>query len=134
MVIDTSAIIEIFIDGPDAAKLKAVLKPARGHRFMSSATLVEAHIVVKRRFQEAQDLSRQLLDRMIERYGISIESLQEVHARIAIEAYYRFGKGAGGGLLNFGDCFAYALAKHRNDNLLFVGNDFSRTDVKIVAI
>ncbi|NWG54901.1 MAG: type II toxin-antitoxin system VapC family toxin [Hydrogenophilaceae bacterium] len=45
-------------------------------------------------------------------------------------AFDRYGKGAGGGALNFGDCFAYALAKVRNDSLLFVGDDFRRTDVR----
>jgi ribonuclease VapC len=134
MVIDTSAIIEIFIDGSEAAKLKAAMKPARGHRFMSAATFVEAHVVIKRRFSEVHDRSRQLLDKMISGYGIDIEALQEAHARLAIDAYHKFGKGTGAGLLNYGDCFSYALAKHRDDALLFIGNDFSRTDVKIVKL
>lgn len=71
---------------------------------------------------------------MIQRYGIAIEGVQEAHARLAVEAYYQFGKGTGAGILNFGDCFSYALAKHRNDSLLFVGNDFNRTDVKVVNL
>ena len=134
MVIDTSAIIEIFIDGPEASRLKAAIKPARGNRFMSAATLVEAHVVVKRRFAAVSDRSRQLLDSMINRYGIAVEGLQEAHARFAVDAFYKFGKGTGAGVLNFGDCFAYALAKHRDDGLLFIGNDFNRTDVKVVQL
>jgi uncharacterized protein with PIN domain len=87
MVIDTSAIIEIFIDGPAAAQLKAAMKAARGHRFMSAATLVEAHVVVRRRYVQAQDRSRQLLDRMIASYDVAIEAVQEAHAYAAIDAY-----------------------------------------------
>lgn len=101
---------------------------------MSAATLVEAHIVVRRRYANTPDRSRQLLDRMIRDYGIAIESLQEAQAHLAVEAYYKFGKGTGAGLPNFGDCFAYALTKHRDDSLLFVGNDFSRTDIKVVPL
>jgi ribonuclease VapC len=101
---------------------------------MSAATLVEAHVVVRRRYVQAQDRSRQLLDRMIASYDVAIEAVQEAHAYAAIDAYYKYGKGTGAGLLNFGDCFAYALAKYRNDGLLFIGNDFGRTDVKVVKL
>jgi len=127
MVIDTSALIEVYIDGPEAGAVKAALRGTRGHRFMSSASYVEAHIV-RRRFS-GTERSRFLLDRMVARYGIAIEALQEVHARLAVEAYHAFGKGGGTGVLEFGDCFAYALAKQGNDVLLF-GNDFAQTDVR----
>jgi ribonuclease VapC len=129
MVIDTSALLEVYLDGPRASDMKAAIKKARGHRFMSAANY-EAHVVLKRRFAGAQDRSRALLDKMIERYAIAIEFVQEAHARLAVDAYYRYGQGAGGGALNFGDCFAYALAKHRDDALLYIGNDFARTDVR----
>jgi ribonuclease VapC len=128
MVLDTSALIEVFIDGPQADAVKAALRPTRGHRFMSAVTYVEAHIVVRRRF--ASDKSRQLLDRLISRYGIAMAALQESHARLAVEAYHKCGKGGGAGMLEFGDCFPYALAKERNDTLLFIGNDFRQTDVR----
>jgi ribonuclease VapC len=128
MVIDTSALIEVFIDGPEAGAVKTAMRGTRGNRFMSSASYVEAHIVIRRRFLAA-DRSRQLLDRMIGRYGIAIESLQESHARLAVDAYHKYGKGGGSGVLEFGDCFAYALAKQRNDSLLFIGNDFAQSDI-----
>ena len=134
MVVDTSAIIEIFIDGPLAAKMRTALKPARGRRFLSAVSLVEAHVVVRRRFAQASDQSRRLLDDLVQRYAFAVESVQEAHARLAVDAYYRYGKGTGAGVLNFGDCFAYALAKQRDDELLFVGNDFGRTDVKTAKI
>ncbi len=131
MVIDTSALIEIFISGPEAKEVRAALKTASGHRFMSAASLLEAHIVVRRRFGNGNPGARQLLDRLVGSYAIAIEGIQQSQAELAVEAYYRYGKGGGTGVLNFGDCLAYALAKQRNDTLLFVGNDFSQTDIKI---
>lgn len=69
MVIDTSALIEIFIDGSQARAVKTALRGTRGNRFMSSATYLEAHIVVRRRFAGVER-SRKLLDRLIARYAI----------------------------------------------------------------
>ena len=61
---------------------------------------------------------------------ISIEAVTETHAQIARDAYRDFGKGSGHpAKLNFGDCFAYALAKFRREPLLFKGNDFTHTDI-----
>lgn len=130
MVVDTSALIEVFLDGSEAGAVKAAIKPSRGHRFMSAASYLEAHIVVRRRFESAQTQSRRLLDELIARYGIAIEGVQDAHARLAVEAYYRFGKGGGSGALNYGDCFSYALAMQRNDVLLFIGKDFHQTDIR----
>lgn len=70
-----------------------------------------------------------MLLQIVRRHGFAIESFQEGHASAAMAAFDRYGKGVGGGALNFGDCIAYALAKVRNDSLLFVGDDFRRTDV-----
>ncbi len=65
------------------------------------------------------------------RYEILIEPVTEAQVRIARLAYRRYGKGSGHpARLNFGDCFAYALARDRNEPLLFVGNDFIHTDIK----
>ncbi len=65
------------------------------------------------------------------RYEILIEPVTEAQVRIARLAYRRYGKGSGHpARLNFGDCFAYALARDRNEPLLFVGNDFVHTDIK----
>lgn len=69
------------------------------------------------------------------RYKISIEPVTEAQARIARQAYRRFGKGNGHpARLNFGDCFAYALARDRNEPLLFVGNDFIHTDIRSALV
>jgi ribonuclease VapC len=74
-------------------------------------------------------LSRRL-DEIVQEVGIVIEAVTEVHARIARDAYRDFGKGSGNpAQLNFGDCFAYALATEKREPLLFKGFDFSRTDL-----
>jgi uncharacterized protein with PIN domain len=88
---------------------------------MSFASYVEAHIVVRRRFA-GTERSRALFDRIVSRYGIAIEALQEAHARLAVEAYHVYGKGGGTGVLEFGDCFAYA-----SQNIAMTFCSFSET-------
>jgi ribonuclease VapC len=67
---------------------------------------------------------------LLERANLEIEPVTELHVLIARDAFQRFGKGSGhGARLNFGDCFAYAFAKATGEPLLFVGDDFSRTDI-----
>jgi ribonuclease VapC len=95
---------------------------------MSAATFLEAAIVV----DGSRDpiLSREF-DEFVAASGIAIEPVTERQARIAREAYRDFGKGSGhAAQLNFGDCFAYALAKDRMEPLLFKGGDFRHTDVR----
>jgi ribonuclease VapC len=97
---------------------------------MSAASYLEAGIVADGSRNPV--LSRQL-DAVISDAIISIEPVTERQARIARDAYRDFGKGSGHPAgLNFGDCFAYALAKDRGEPLLFKGDDFSRTDVRRV--
>lgn len=107
------------------------MKRAKGDRFISAASLLESHIVLRRRYSDHSDRTRTLFDKMVSEYALAIEAVEEAHARLAVEAFHRFGKGTGAGVLNFGDCFSYALAKQRDDELLFVGDDFGRTDVKV---
>jgi ribonuclease VapC len=71
------------------------------------------------------------LDALLADFGVSLAPVDEAQARLAIEARVRFGRGMGhGGVLNFGDCFAYALAKATEAPLLFVGMDFLSTDIE----
>jgi ribonuclease VapC len=93
---------------------------------MSAVNFVEAAIVIDSQTDAAG--SRQF-DAFIRRARISIESVTEEHAYLARQAYLDFGKGRHPAGLNFGDCFAYALAKQKREPLLFKGNDFSRTDM-----
>jgi ribonuclease VapC len=129
VIVDASAIVAIVIDEPDAdACLEALL--IASIRRMSAATLLEAAIVVD---QHPNPLAATRFDQLIEQNGITVEPVTVTHVVIAREAYRRFGKGMGHpAKLNFGDCFAYALAIHHDEPLLFIGNDFGHTDVRRV--
>jgi ribonuclease VapC len=95
---------------------------------MSVANFFEAGIVLDSKRSTA--ISRKL-DELVRSAGIHLTAVDEAQARIAREAYRDFGKGSGHkAQLNFGDCFAYALAKAQNEPLLFKGSDFAHTDVR----
>lgn len=75
--------------------------------------------------------ARELFDRFGSQYDIAVPEFTGVHVALADEAWRRYGKGSGHrAQLNFGDCMAYALSKHRNEPLLFNGNDFNHTDIE----
>ncbi len=126
MIIDTSAIIAILFSEPDAATHAAAIEAA-GQRRISVVNYVEAAVVIDGR---RDPVASRRFDDAIREAGISIEPVDEQQARIAREAYRDFGRGSGHpARLNFGDCFAYALARSRAEPLLFKGNDFSQTDI-----
>src|SRR6267154_6793472 len=127
MIVDTSAIIAILREEPDAEKLASTLESAEIRR-ISAATYVEAAIVTDSNRDPV--LSRRL-DSLLQQALINIEPVTVEHTRIAREAYRDFGKGRHRAGLNFGDCFAYALAKEKGEPLLFKGDDFRRTDVEV---
>lgn len=105
-----------------------VLANETGARF-SAASYLEAAIVVDG--TRNPELSRKL-DALLEEAELKIEPVTANQARIARMAYREFGRGSGHpAQLNFGDCFAYALAHETNEPLLFVGNDFTHTDVQV---
>lgn len=127
MIVDASVLVAIIRREPDAAIFSAALEEA-DHSKVSAPNYFEAAIVV----DGSRDpvLSRRL-DDVIAEAGVTIEPVTERQARIAREAYRDFGKGIGHpAQLNFGDCFAYALAKDLAEPLLFKGNDFAHTDVR----
>ena len=129
MVIDTSALVAILKDEPQRAALsRAIVSSARCQ--MSAATLVEAGIVMQGQY--GNDGARRL-DRLLLQTEIEIVPLTTAHADLAREAFRRFGKGRHPAGLNFGDCFAYALATALGEPLLFVGDDFGQTDVGVAA-
>ncbi len=125
MVIDTSAILAILLGEPDAAAFASAIGIA-SPRLMSAATLLEASIVLDSRKGEegARDL-----DLFIYRAGIEIVPVDVEQAEVARLAWRRYGKGRRAAGLNFGDCFAYALAKVSGAPLLYKGGDFGRTDL-----
>ena len=95
---------------------------------MSAANFLEVAIIVD---ASRHPTSSRNFDDFISRHKIAIEPVTEIQARIAREAYRDFGKGSGHpAQLNFGDCFAYALAKDLGEPLLFKGDDFRHTDVR----
>jgi ribonuclease VapC len=128
VVVDTSAIVAIVGREPTAALLQTVLAEA-GRRELSAANLVETGAVISRRGRDpAAALAS--LDRLLAELDIAVTPFDAAQARVAMTARLRFGKGHGHpAKLNLGDTYAYALASVRNAPLLFVGEDFARTDV-----
>jgi len=130
VIIDASVLVAIITLEPDGRLYEAALESSPVNR-ISAATYLEASIVIDR----ARDpLVSRRLDEMLREAGFIIEPVTESQARIARDAYRDFGKGSGHPAgLNFGDCFAYALARELDEPLLFKGNDFSRTDIPYVG-
>ena len=126
MVIDTSALVAILLDEPERRSYNESIEAADS-RLMSVATFVEASIVLEARYG-AEGLSA--LDRFIERAEIELAPVDLEQARVAREAFSRFGRRRHAAALNFGDCFSYALARVLGEPLLFKGGDFSRTDIR----
>jgi len=125
IAIDTSAIVEVLTRGPQAAGLLATMDEA-GAIFVSSATRVEAAFVLMGRF----GLERLEFDRAWDTLGLEEIALDMAVATLAIDAFQMWGKGRAKSSLNFGDCFSYALATARSLPLLFIGGDFSQTDIE----
>lgn len=129
MVIDTSALIAYLNAEPEAERIETALISAR-RLFLSAGTLIEAGIVAER--QNEQSGGRDL-DLLLHRLGVEIVPVTQEHAELARGAYRRFGKGVHPAGLNFGDCFSYALSRSLGEPLLFVGGDFSQTDIEVAA-
>ncbi|MFN3399865.1 MAG: type II toxin-antitoxin system VapC family toxin [Ferrovibrio sp.] len=127
MILDSSVLIAILRGEPDALFYIEAVADAADLR-MSAANFLETAIVVD---ASRHPTSSRSLDDFVARHKIVIEPVTETQARIAREAYRDFGKGSGHpAQLNFGDCFAYALAKDLGEPLLFKGDDFRHTDVR----
>ena len=126
MIIDTSALIAILRGAPEGASCALAIERTASRR-ISAANFVEAAIVI----DGARDpVASRRFDDVCREAQLIIEPVTEAQARIAREAYRDFGKGSGHpAKLNFGDCFAYALAKVTAEPLLFKGEDLAHTDV-----
>lgn len=129
MVIDTSALIAILFGEPEEETFLRLLLRSRGGA-VSAGTVLETQIVSRRRYNVAADKA---LDGLLYRMNLNIQPVTLDQLEAAREGYRRYGEGTGGGALNFGDCFSYALAKTLNEPLLFKGNDFTKTDIKAVS-
>jgi len=130
MVIETSAIIAVLLNEANAVGIARAIESC-SPRLLSAANLLEASIVIESRKGEAGGRE---LDLLIYRAAIEIVAVDQDQAEIARLAWRRFGKGRHPAGLNYGDCFAYALAKSRRLPLLFQGDDFSQTDITGVPL
>ena len=128
MVIDTSALLAVLLSESEKdAFLSAILDDPV--RLVSTGSMLEASIVLAARGGEDNVHD---LDRFVRDVEIEIVAFDHLHLALARTAWRRFGKGNHKAGLNFGDCMAYALAKSRDEPLLFKGDDFSHTDVERV--
>ena len=127
MIVDTSAVIALLRNEPDAVAIGEAMQRSQVCR-LSAVTYVEAGVVIDSNRNPV--LSRRL-DDLIRDVRMRIETVTPQQAQIARQAYRDFGKGRHKAGLNLGDCFAYALAKEMDEPLLFKGNDFAHTDVEV---
>lgn len=127
MIIDTSAVLAILLNEPERERFEEAIA---GDAFpcISAASYLETGIVI----DSGRDaLQSRMLDEFLAGAEVAIEPVTAEHAMIARAAYRDFGRGTGHpAKLNYGDCFAYALAKVTGEALLFKGDDFSHTDVR----
>lgn len=131
MIVDTSALVAIALDEPERLEFQELIVDSTTAR-LSAANLVELFIVVDRHSNRSVS---DRIDTLIGALALVIEPVTAEQARIAREAYRLFGRGNGHpARLNYGDCFAYALAKALGEPLLFKGDDFIHTDVAAAAI
>lgn len=127
MILDTSAIVTILRAEPDAPAFAKAMELSGGCS-ISAVSYVEAAVVI----DGARDaIASRRFDDFFRASRIVVESVTPHQAEIARRAYRDFGKGRHKAGLNFGDCFAYALAKELDEPLLFKGEDFRHTDVEV---
>ena len=127
LVIDTSAICAILLGEPEANELMVVLA-ASSLRWLSAFSHLEISAVIAARKGQTGLFD---FDALLQRLRIEVIPFTAEHAQLARDAYLRFGKGRHPAGLNLGDCCSYALSRYSGYPLLFKGQDFSRTDVRV---
>jgi ribonuclease VapC len=130
MVIDTSALLAIFLGEPERKLLLDLLLQAET-RMISAATVLEAGIVLEARRGESAGRE---FDLLLVRANLQIVAVDSEQTEIARSAWRKYGKGRHPAGLNFGDCFAYALAKFAGEPLLAKGTDFAATDIEVCPL
>lgn len=125
MIIDTSVLMSILLGEPGCEALAATIFRARTKR-MSVANYLELAIVASNRLGDSGSVAS---DDLLRALGITLEPVSIRQAIVARQAFYDFGKGCHPAALNFGDCFAYALAKSSGEPLFYIEFDFARTDL-----
>jgi ribonuclease VapC len=129
MVLDTSALLALLLEEPEAEEFRAAVEEDTT-RLISAATLLETALVIEARKGEPGGRE---LDALVHKAEIVVVAVDAEHVSEARRAYRRFGKGHHAAGLNFGDLFAYALARTSGERLLFKGDDFAKTDISRVA-
>jgi ribonuclease VapC len=125
IAVDTSALMSILLNEAEADACVAALA-AENDLLISAGTVAEALIVAARR-----DIGEEMAQ-LIDELGFEVVTVTSASAQRIAQAYDRWGKGRHAAALNFGDCFAYEVAKEHGCRLLYVGDDFTRTDVERV--
>jgi ribonuclease VapC len=126
MVLDTSALLAILLDEPGRRAFTEAIERA-GRCAVSAATVVEVSMILESRHGAG---GVRAFDRLVAAAGVAVVPVDATQADAAREAFRQYGKGRHPAALNFGDCFAYALARTRGEPLLFKGGDFALTDLR----
>ena len=126
MIVDTSAVIAVLLEEPEAAWFRVLLTSEADVR-MSAVTDFETRLIAVHR---RGPLLVERYEELLTSSGITIAPFDATQAALAFSAYRRYGKGNHPAKLTFADCAAYALAKGLDMSLLFKGEDFARTDVR----
>jgi ribonuclease VapC len=129
MVVDTSALVAVVLGEADGERYVDAMTLSPSPPQVSAANAVEAAIVVEAR--QGPEAARDL-DALMQAVAMTVAPVDEELVRLAVGAWRRFGKGRHSAGLNFGDCFAYALARALGAPLLFKGDDFAQTDIASV--
>ncbi|WP_182084279.1 type II toxin-antitoxin system VapC family toxin [Aureimonas sp. ME7] len=131
IVVDTSALVAILTGEPEGSGFGAFLS-TRTEIALSTGNAVEAHIVMNARWGREGSAR---LDTLLETLGVEFHDVDPLQMRLAVDAFVRFGRGSGHpAKLNYGDCFAYALARSLDAPLLFKGDDFIHTDIRSALV
>jgi ribonuclease VapC len=125
VIVDSSALVAIVLREPGWERLVAKLA-AEETCAVGAATLAETGLVLTAKVGKKAQM---VLSRLLQETGLVIIPFAEEHWRLAVEAYVRFGKGRHAAALNYGDCLSYAVARLAEQPLLFVGDDFAKTDL-----
>jgi len=129
VIIDSSALVAMMLSEPERQRLELAIANAGSCLISASSYLESSMILISRTGSDAvRDLDLVLL-----RFSVAVVPFSETQARIARDAFARYGKGHHPAKLNFGDCMAYALARETGEELLFKGTEFAQTDIAVAA-
>jgi ribonuclease VapC len=129
MYVDASALVAMIVAEPEAERLLAALDAAEAERITAPVALFEAVAGIARIRACSVTDAKALVGDFLREAEIRVVSITDQHGDLAVIAMERFGKGRHPAALNMGDCFGYAVAKAADAPILFIGDDFSRTDL-----